>query len=402
VSVRAVEAGGDATCGLTDAGRLLCWGGNGPGTLGLPRSGDKRTPSRFMPGRAFSAAAAGSQSTCGISGGELWCAGTNAWLEDGDSSGLSFWSQTPVRIGAARDWRSVSAGERHLCGIRGTGASARGYCWGWNDHGELGYDGAASVDPVQIGSVGEWEALSAAGDHVCGIRREDGALHCWGYAGSGELGDGGTTSRSTPAPVAGGGAWTAVHGVYASRCAVRSDGTLHCWGDNLAGQLGVGDTTARWEPTQVGTLDGWTRSATGYYHSCGIRDGAMFCWGANGWGALGTDGGSSDVPVPVAAGTAFQEVAAGGMHTCAISDGRMFCWGTNRHGEAGDGSTVADARLPARVGEASDWTGVAAGRMHSCGLRAGGSLWCWGWNGSGQLGDGTAWYPSPVAVRIPP
>jgi alpha-tubulin suppressor-like RCC1 family protein len=128
----------------------------------------------------------------------------------------------------------------------------------------------------------------------------------------------------------------------------------------------------------------------------------MFCWGANGWGALGTDGGSSDVPVPVAAGTAFQEVAAGGMHTCAISDGRMFCWGTNRHGEAGDGSTVADARLPARVGEASDWTHVAAGRMHSCGLRAGGSLWCWGWNGSGQLGDGTAWYPSPVAVRIPP
>jgi alpha-tubulin suppressor-like RCC1 family protein len=133
--------------------------------------------------------------------------------------------------------------------------------------------------------------------------------------------------------------------------------------------------------------------AAGYGHSCALNaGGGVECWGLNDKGQLG-DGGriSSSVPVKVsglAGGVAA--IAAGGRHTCALMlSGKVKCWGENQSGQLGDGTQV-DRATPVDVpGLDGGVAAIAAGGGHTCALRDGGTLWCWGWNAAGQLGDGT-------------
>lgn len=82
------------------------------------------------------------------------------------------------------------------------------------------------------------------------------------------------------------------------------------------------------------------------------------------------------------------EVSSGGRHTCGVhADGTLWCWGANFYGQLGDGTTGSTG-TPVRVGTADDWTSVSSGGMHTCGVRDNGTLWCWGLNYRGQLGVG--------------
>jgi alpha-tubulin suppressor-like RCC1 family protein len=149
-------------------------------------------------------------------------------------------------------------------------------------------------------------------------------------------------------------------------------------------------------PAQILPGVQWKKLAAGSRHTCGIRaDGTLWCWGENNWRVLGSGdeplGNSSNGhrPVQVARGTRWQSIAGGSMHTCGVQlDGSLWCWGANTDGQLGDG-TEEPRRRPTRVGESSSWQEVSTGWRSTCATRTDGSLWCWGENNKGQLGDGT-------------
>ena len=246
-------------------------------------------------------------------------------------------------------------------------------------------------------------SLLAASDHSC-VVVEDDTVACWGDNSAGGLGDGTTTGSATPVKVT--GATSGVTAVVAGdrySCARTTD-AVTCWGNNEFGQLGDGTTEERHSPVTVAGLGGPTDalSARGE-HTCALIGGRMACWGADVNGQLG-DGPAASGPgpaEPVGLGSGVAGMAAGGEHTCAILvEGSVRCWGWNASGQVGDG-TVLDRSGPVDVSElGSGVAAIAAGGRHTCALLTAGGVRCWGYNEFGQLGDGTTtdrWTPVDVA-----
>jgi alpha-tubulin suppressor-like RCC1 family protein len=178
----------------------------------------------------------------------------------------------------------------------------------------------------------------------------------------------------------------------AQTCGTRTSGTLWCWGANGSGQLGLGDFVYRSSPTQAGAATDWKTVATGSYHTCGVRaSGALWCWGYNTDGQVGNGASSNGVSSPVRVGTTtdWRTASAGGYHTCGVrTSGTLWCWGNDLSGQVGDGAPTNDKVVPTQVGAATEWKSVELGGYHTCGVRTSGTLWCWGSNGNGQLGIG--------------
>lgn len=315
----------------------------------------------------------------------------------------------PAREVGTADWRVVSAGTNHTCGIR---ISGRLYCWGMDFFGVLG-DGGANTDqpaPVEVsGGATDWLSVSAGYGHTCGIR-SSGRLYCWGYDAFGQLGDGGANlSQTTPVEVFGGNtSWTSVTSGENHTCARRSTGRLFCWGYDVAGQVGDGGTNAeRHVPIQVfGHRTTWAGVSAGRNHTCARRvTGRLFCWGSDSSGQVGDGFTSTDraVPVQVLGGaTDWTSVDAGLHHTCGRrSTGRVFCWGDDSGGQLGDGGANTNRQAPRLVsGGFTDWASVSTGTYHTCGRRTSGRLLCWGSDQYGQLGDGGPNIGQPAPVQV--
>ena len=177
-------------------------------------------------------------------------------------------------------------------------------------------------------------------------------------------------------------------------CAILSDKTLRCWGSNSAGQLGDGTTDNRATPTPVvGLTSGVVSVATGDTHTCAaLESGAVYCSGGNGDGQLG-DGTMTSrlVPTPVAGITSgAMAVAVNEGHSCALFDsGAVKCWGYNGSGQLGDASTTNRLTPTQVTGLSAAATRISLGRFHTCALLNTGTPVCWGGNADGQLGDGT-------------
>jgi len=323
----------------------------------------------------------------GLAPSNVFAWGYNGYGPFGNGTTTS--TNSPVPGPAGTDWTQVATGGVHSCGIRTDGTL---WCWGYNGSGQLGDGSYTDSDvPVQVGTATDWTGVAAGSFHSCGIRA-DGSLWCWGRNVDGQLGNGTYAGSLVPVQVGTGTDWTRIAGGDRHTCGIRSTGTLWCWGFNAYGQLGNGTNTDSSVPVQVGTGTDWTGVAGGTYHSCGIRGtGTLWCWGLNFQGQLGNGTNTnSNVPVQEAgAATDWTHVVTGGRHSCGIrSTGTLWCWGLNFQGQLGNG-TNTDSNVPVQVGTGTDWARIAAGDQHSCGLRGTGTVWCWGRNVSGQLGNGS-------------
>lgn len=292
----------------------------------------------------------------------------------------------------------IAAGFAHSCSITGGRLS----CWGNNDFGQLG-DGTtrSKLLPVAISAFAEPVDGVAAGDqHTCAI--SNGALSCWGSNGSGQLGNGSSGGQSlTPAAVGGlGSGVTAVAAGRAHTCAIVDQG-LKCWGANQQGQLGTGDTQPHTSPVDVfPAQSGITFVTAGSNHTCAIKTGTAYCWGDNSSGQLGngSSGGQSPSPTAVSGLAGVIAVAAGEEHSCALLDtAKVACWGGNGAGQLGDGTAMnSPSPVTVRIVVPSippviDLAGIEAidaGSHHACAIGAG-RAYCWGSNELGQVGDGT-------------
>ena len=389
-----IATGDSHSCALTAAGGVKCWGANTNGQLGDGSTATRLTPvdvSGLAGGVA--AIAAGDNHTCALTAaGGVKCWGQNSAGQLGDGSTVPRLTAVDV-VGLTGGVASITTGGSHTCALTATGGVK---CWGSNGSGQLG-DGSSTnrSTPVDVNGLASGvSAIDAGRSHSC-VLTAAGGVKCWGYNAFGQLGDGSTATRLTPVDVSGlaGGVAAIAAGAYHS-CGLTTAGGVKCWGNNVYGALGDGSTTTRLTPFDVsGLASGVSAIAVGTYRTCALTaTGGVKCWGNNGFGALG-DGSTTNRLTPVNVGglaSGVAAIAAGGNHTCALTpQGGVKCWGSNAAGELGDGSTTNRATPVDVSGLASGVAVIAAGGNHTCALTAAGGVKCWGSNNNGQLGDGS-------------
>jgi alpha-tubulin suppressor-like RCC1 family protein len=201
----------------------------------------------------------------------------------------------------------------------------------------------------------------------------------WGYNGNGELGDGTTNYSFLPLQIYD---LTDIIDVSAGgthSLALKSDGTVWAWGSNYYGQLGNGTNTDSYTPIQVNSLTDVIAISAGNYHSLALKsDGTVWAWGYNGDGQLGngTITGSSIVPIQVIGLTDVIAISAGNYHSLALkSDGTVWAWGTNGFGVLGNGGTTEYNLTPMQVSVLTDVIAIDAGPSHNLAIKSGGTVW---------------------------
>ena len=242
--------------------------------------------------------------------------------------------------------------------------------------------------------------ISAGFNHSFAIL-PDNSLWAWGGNHGGALGDGTFTARHNPVHVMEN--VSAVSAGFVYTMAIRSDHSLWTWGTNLFGQFGNGTTSNQLYPTPIRVME----NVAAVYalrnagpHTMAIRtDGSLWAWGSNSHGQLG-DGTIIDRLRPVHVMENVAAISTGGAlgsFTMAIrTDGSLWAWGSNSIGELGDGSRI-DRHRPVHIKD--NILAVSAGSSHTMAIGTDGSLWTWGNNWDGQLGDGTT-TPRVNPVRI--
>jgi alpha-tubulin suppressor-like RCC1 family protein len=343
-AVYAVFASQDFSCALL-ASRAYCWGRNSVGALGVGDTQARLEPAAVATSALFSTLALGENHTCGIEQPSrrvlCWGSGGNGQLGSGrDTNEL-----TPVLVNLPGPVTALTAGYNHVCAIVEPGEL---YCWGENAEGEIGLEPAVDVptvlSPVRVGAERDWIAVSGGQGHTCGLR-SPGALYCWGRNNHYELGLGfldpgqirtvtrvGTTEDDIQIDLG-----------QSNAASITRDGRVRRWGDPTGAETYVfeGLTT----PTFTNGFTEIAAMSTDVFTTCAVStSGRLFCLGRNIEGQFGA--GTNDYqpnPVespPPAPGVTYLSVSVGRFHTCTMATDRLpRCAGWNDLGQLGVGNT---------------------------------------------------------------
>ena len=434
-------------------GTLWSWGLNNFGQLGLNllTTAHRSSPVQVGTLNTWLDVSAGTSFTMAIqTNNTLWGWGINTNAQIGDGTIIN--RSSPVQIGTLSTWVSASAGSSNTVFLQNNGyalTTGNGVHPGWDIDFLLNRS-----SPVQIGTQSNWSYVSV-GAHSAAVRT-DGTLWTWGLNTSGQLGIGVSTNRSSAVQVGTDTNWATAYTIGSKTYGIKTNGTLWAWGSNLNGELGqnnFGALAARSSPVQIGTLT-WSNVARGTtsdsLHVVAIRtDGTLWSWGSNSVGQLGqNDLVSRSSPVQIGTRSDWVSATIGASNTMAVrSDGTLWSWGANTSNQVlgqndninrsspvqvgtlstwvsasldtnysvllqnnGDAYTTAlynndfalfgvNRSSPVQVGTLSNWAQVDGGYQYSLAVKQDGTLWGWGYNVLGSIGDRTSTNrSSPVQI----
>ena len=473
VTLSQVTEGNLTSCALSTAGKAYCWGYGTDGELGNGGNSNSSvavavSTSGVLAGKTLTQVSADAwQHTCGMGNTatmSCWGYGTNGQLGNNSVSNsnvpvtvvslapgaptgvvavpagtsLTAYFTAPSSFGfgtlsnytvtatpGAGTYPSGGAPASGSCTVSGTSCTVTGLTNG------AVYLVTVTTNTTAGGSVASlpssatvWPdttAIATGYTHGCAL--SGGKAYCWGDDTYGELGNSTTTAtpQTTPVPVYTGGALsgltlTAISAGQQSTCALSSAGNVYCWGLGTSGQLGNNLGTSSSVPVAVGgALSGVTvtQVSVGSALACAVGGGAAYCWGAGSNGQLGNSA-TSQKNVPVAVSTAgalsgvtVTSIAAGNLHACATgANGAAYCWGYGGSGQLGNSSS-GSSNVPVAVTISGALSGVTltsvattgGANNYMCALSSAGQAYCWGYGSNGQLGNSsTSGSNFPVAV----
>ncbi|MDH5216249.1 MAG: Ig-like domain-containing protein, partial [Gammaproteobacteria bacterium] len=356
----------------------------------------------------------------------LWCWGNNAYGQLGNGNTISL--SSPTKANNDSDWLTVGVGSSDWNGDYTCAIKKNHTLWCWGDSYYLSEVFSATNIPVQVGEQSDWEIIAAGGDHLCAIK-SDKSLWC---GGNKKLVG---TNEQTWTPVAltslftetntgetiNNNGWIAVsagNGQIDSAdghtCAIRQDSNpadetpepegVFCWGDNLDNQVGPSDSQELYYGFPYHALQGneWRRIDAGSINSCAVNlIGDAFCWGSNQSGQLSVD------PIGLTATATPQQIPGSEwndisfshdasnnnghyeFHGCASKqDGSIWCWGANSFGQLGQDTLEINYTPQQEHSLKQDWYSVTSGGFFTCAMDSSSETWCWGNTEYGNLGNG--------------
>lgn len=283
------------------------------------------------------------------------------------------------------------------------------WSWGSDGNNQLG-NGALTFThvPSRISDDTDWSKI-AVGDYHCVALKSNGTLWAFGQNTLGQLGDGTNTDILAPTQIGTANDWVQIATGRQHSVALKSNGTLWNWGYGGNYALGDGTTADRLVPTQLGTDNDWVKVIAGYYHTVAIKsNGTLWYWG---WSvtqeSVGHTTYTDNILVPTQIGTATdwlnpRDMSAGNLHTMIIkNDGTLWGWGMNDFGQIGDGSGISRV-IPVQIGTDTNWSKISSGLGHDVAVKTDGTLWTFGLNNSGQIGNNTRGTDSTTLEQASP
>ncbi len=418
-----VSIGTTSACAIASNFNVWCWGDNSNGQLSVSTQQVSSLVALDTGLTNASDISVGSNFACAIRNSQAWCWGDNS------SGQLGHAGASAAEVVLPQPAVEVTAGSNFACALL-TDKSV--YCWGANEVGQLGRGSTSATGSVAASLVQNAASVSAGANSACAVL-VDNSVSCWGSNSNGQLGNSSQVDSATPVPATGivGASQVEVGSSFA--CAILTSNSVYCWGKNDRGQLGIGNTTDS-NIRVPSKLKLAAFLAAGSAHLCALSTvGDINCIGSdeNGeWGSVA----SSAAPLKANV-SQVSSISAGADESCAIhapngslscfgsfdaqldqvtnvsqvdvgdesacyvrTDHTVWCFGANNGGELGDG-TVADQSIPVQVAGLTNIIQVAVGYRHACAVSADGLAYCWGSNTKGQLGTAdTKDYRTPQAV----
>lgn len=304
--------------------------------------------------------------------------------------------------------KKISAGHSNVATIKDDGTV---WIWGSSNEGKLGNDIYVASEgltintvcyPVQAVDLTDVVSVSAGATHIMALKK-DGTVWGWGHNYDGQVGNGNTDNIGKPVQAVG---LTDVVDVSAGSyktMAVKSDGTVWAWGENRQGDLVDGNTNLQLTaPVQVKGINDVISVSIGGNALALKKDGTVWGWGSNSTGGLGEDGGfASSKPVKIRGLSNIVAISAGGLFNAALrNDGTVWAWGENFAYELGSETIQGFSRTPVQIKGLTDVVAIDANFKNVIALKGDGTVWTWGSNEYGQLGNNSTVYKSAVPVYV--